>query len=213
MIAIFYHVYMHGGEIPVNFDNALRIAAHQIDNMNCAGLLKEAGHLTCGVNGRPEDVVAVAAMWEPEVEIVHNLVGVAELPTMKLMQDWCKTHPDALVLYLHTKGAIHNSNPVYERWRHCMERVVIGRWRECVADLRKGFDSAGAHWLTPEAMPFIGKTAYWGGNFWWATAKFINTLPRINVSANRYEAEVWIGRGPRRPKVHDYAPHFPMSGC
>jgi hypothetical protein len=150
---------------------------------------------------------------EPLASVNKNLPGVGELPTQKVMQDWCKVNPGWNVLYFHTKGAIHNGNPVMEAWRHCMERACIWGWRDCVHNLENGIESCGAHWLTPEQYPIIGLTPYWAGNFWWATSDFVNTLPTIDVSLSRYEAEVWIGRGPKRPRVRDYAPHFPMQGC
>jgi hypothetical protein len=136
---------------------------------------------------------------------------------MRQMQVWCASNPGYHVLYFHTKGAIHNGNPVFEKWRQCMENVCVWRWRECLHKLDKGRDSAGSHWLAPEKYPVLrsasGNVSYWGGNFWWATSDFLNTLPQIDIMANRYEAEAWIGRGPKRPSVHDFQPHFPMQGC
>lgn len=214
-IAIFYHAYFSGGEITTSLDTALRLCCEQLDTLNMVGLVDKAEFITIGVNGSEADVGALQSIipW-PKVQVVHNLTGTAELPTMKLMQDWCKTHPGYAVLYFHTKGAIHNGNPTVELWRRCMESAVLWGWRECVADLSdRGKDSAGAHWLTPARYPIIGKTPYWAGNFWWATSDFMNTLPTIDVSLSRYEAEVWIGRGPRPPRIRDYKPHFPMQGC
>jgi hypothetical protein len=95
-----------------------------------------------------------------------------------------------------------------------MERVVIWRWRECVANLEAGFDAAGPHWLN---CPMGHNQHYFGGNFWWAKAAFINTLPPMAENATEhqqfYEAEVWLGTGPRLPHVRDLAPHFPMTKC
>lgn len=212
-ISIFYHCYMSCVEIPTSWDNCLRIAATQLDALNCCGLTENAAKIFVGVNGTESDHCAIAAMCPEKAEVHHNKEGVAELPTMRQMQLWCAANPGHHVLYFHTKGAIHNGNPSYEAWRNCMEGVCLWRWRECVHKLDNGRDSVGAHWLTPEELPFIGKTAYWGGNFWWATSDFINTLPQIDVNLNRYEAEVWIGRGPKRPSIHDFKHHFPMQGC
>lgn len=212
-IAVFYHAYFGGGEVPVTTENALRITALQLDHMNYSGLSQAADYFQVGVTGTDLDLLTVAAMCPDKAEVIHNTEGVAELPTLKRLQFWCKGNPEALVLYLHTKGVIHGNSPVYEAWRNCMQNVVVGKWHECVDHLQGGKESVGAHWLTPERYAFLGPWSYWGGNFWWATAKFINTLPPIDVNSNRYEAEVWIGRGPKRPRVKDYAPHFPMSGC
>jgi len=214
-ISIFYHALLSGGDPPANPDNCLRIFVEQMDTLNFTGLREAAKYIAVGISGTDENYMMARSIvpWNGMV-FFHNKAGVGELPTMKHMQEWCSLNPGHAVLYFHTKGAIHNGSPPYEAWRRCMERVVLWKWRDCVTDLTdKGKDSAGAHWLTPAAYPFIGRTPYWGGNFWWATSDFINTLPPIDVTLSRYEAEVWIGRGRRYPKVRDYAPHFPMNRC
>jgi hypothetical protein len=212
-IAIFYHTYLSGGDPPANFDNAIRIIATQLDSMNQVGLIDLASHIQIGVNGSEADYAAVCGIAYPKCKVTHNLVGTAELPTMKLMQDFCRDHPGWSVLYLHTKGVIHNGSPTFEAWRLCMEKTVIWNWNHCVHEIQRGFDTAGAHWLTPSKYPFIGPVPYWGGNFFWATSDYLNLLPNIEVVADRYQAEVWIGKSPRKIAARDYAFHFPMSGC
>ena len=212
-IAIFYHAYMGGGSVPVSTDNAIRIIAEQFGAMQVCGLSEAAGKIVVGVSGSMTDYMVMASIVPHTSEVHHNLQGVGELPTMKLMQDYCRANPDHLICYVHTKGVIHNGAPVYEAWRKCMERVVIGMWRECARDLELGYDSAGAHWLIPWQFPFIGPVPYWGGNFFWATAKHLNKLPEIDINADRYQAEVWIGKSKKWPRVRDYARHFPMTGC
>lgn len=212
-IAIFYHCILSGGEPAVATDHMIAIIGEQMRALKESGLEEAAQVIVIGVNGGPHDSLLLLDIAPGKSQVEYNETGTAELPTMKRMQDWCREHPGWLVLYHHTKGAIHPVGSAYHRWRQCMERVVIWNWRKCVADLMTGMESVGAHWLQPEVMPFIGPWAYWGGNFWWATSDFINTLPPIDITLGRYEAEVWIGRGPRRPRVKDYAPHFPTSGC
>lgn len=211
-IAIFYHAYFGGGSIPCDHDNVTRIVTEQISLLVFTDLAKLASVFVVGVSGDAGDAHMVSAM-APTAKVVHHQGGSGELPTMKLMQDFCKLNPDHLVLYLHTKGAIHNGNPTFETWRACMQRVVLGDWRKCVASLERGYDTVGAHWLTPARFSFIGPVPYWGGNFFWARAAFLNELPPIDVNADRYQAEVWIGKSKRKPNVFDYARHFPMSGC
>jgi hypothetical protein len=88
--------------------------------------------------------------------------------------------------------------------------------------MESGAESVGCHWLT-------GKSAdhnqnLWGGNFFWAKASFLRTLPSIyergiiKVSGiksieSRYEAEVWIGNGARLPIVKDYHPDDAYGVC
>lgn len=209
-VALFYHVYMGGGSIPANGENSFRIVTEQMSAMYASALMLRADKVVVGVAGSEADFMAMSMMFTGHAEVVH-VHGVGELPTMKLMQDFCKDNPDWLICYLHTKGAIHNGSEVFENWRKCMERVVIWGWANCLAALQQGFDTAGAHWLTPSMYSFIGPVPYWGGNFFWATAKHLNTLPPIDVNADRYQAEVWIGKSPYKPKARDYARHFPMT--
>lgn len=214
-IAIFYHTYFSGGSPPTSFDTALRITCEQLDTLNFTGLREAAQPIFIGVSGSEADYAAVRCTipWSG-INVFHNKTGVGELPTMAVMQDWCKTHPGYAVLYFHTKGAIHHGNPTAECWRRCMERVVLHGWVQCVADLlERGFESVGAHWLKPHNYPIIGPVPYWGGNFFWATSNYLNTLPLIDIHADRYQAEVWIGKAGRVPRVRDYAPHWPGAAC
>lgn len=94
---------------------------------------------------------------------------------------------------------------------------LINGWHECVHRLNLGFESVGAHWLTPEQYPHLVKSPFWGGNFWWARASLLAELPPLPVRAeNRedfYLAESWIGMG-RRPRVFDFHHEWPNEpGC
>jgi hypothetical protein len=132
---------------------------------------------------------------------------------MFIMQKWCKENPDWYVMYHHTKGAIHKGEPAYDVWRRRMQTACVTKWKEAIADMDSGIDSVGAHWLTPEGWPDRVKSPFWGGNFWWAKASFLNTLLQLRQTATTraefYEAESWIGLGPRRPVVKDYCPGWP----
>jgi hypothetical protein len=62
-------------------------------------------------------------------------------------------------------------------------------------------DVRGRKWPYTEAI--------FAGNFWWANAGYIASLPPLEVSlkeADRGEAETWLGRG--KPKVYDLSPGF-----
>lgn len=211
-IAIFYHVYMSGGQIPCCVDNVTRIVTDQLASLNASHLVQSSEHFEIGVNGTELEWFIVKSMAGTQ-NTHRNTSGVGELPTMRRMQLFCKSHPGWAVCYFHTKGAIHNGNPIYESWRKCMESVVIWGWQKCVNDINRGYDTVGAHWLTPARFSFIGPVPYWGGNFFWASSDYLNTLPEIDINADRYQAEVWIGKFKRKPNVLDYKRHFPMTGC
>ena len=211
-IAIFYHIYLGGGTIPCDSENVTQIVTEQLSALHASGLAAVASYIEIGVSGSEEDAFMVQSM-APNWKVTHNKSGVGELPTMKLMQNFIREHKKGwYVLYFHTKGAIYKGHDSVTAWRNCMENVVIWRWKSCISDLDSGVDSCGCHWLTPAMYPIIGRVPYWGGNFFWAKIELLNTMPDIDVNADRYQAEVWIGKG-RRARIRDYAVHWPGAGC
>jgi len=211
-VAIFYHCVLtcHG----VNPDHALALFTDQMMSLRQSGLTEAAHHVFIGCNGQNSDSMPIICYAPAVAEVECFSGGISEIPTMNVMHDWCKANPGEAVLYHHIKGVSHEPGGAYDAWRHCMERVCIWGWRECVKALEEGYDSSGAHWLSPEKFSNIS-IPYWGGNFFWATSDFIATLPPLPTDSwqNRYEAEAWIGRGKIRPRVRDFAPHWPMQGC
>jgi hypothetical protein len=144
--------------------------------------------------------------------------GEAEslLPTMRLMHEWTKTHPNWNVLFLHTKGVNHAGEPFYNVWRWCSQKIVLWNWRQCAADLDAGYDAAGPHWLTrekygPIVNPEHGGTGFFGGVIYWAKASYLAKLPplieKVTCTADWYWPEHFVGLG--NPKVKAYADHWP----
>lgn len=100
------------------------------------------------------------------------------------------------------------------KWREAMMKYCVAGWRDCVAAMDAGVESAGCHFMRNLAD---GTQNIWAGNFFWVTSDFVNTLPsiylrdRIKVSGiasleSRYESEVWIGNGVRCPTVKEFLP-------
>ena len=212
-IAVFYHCILSGGTLPVDTTFACSIMAGQMRALDKSGLLAEADELHIGING-DEDDQAIARLFVPcpKVKFVIHGPGVtSELLTLGHLRRWLAGHPDWYVLYHHMKGVTHPNEPLYANWRNRMENAVVWGWRNCVADLDSGIDACGCHWLTPEGWPAGVSSPFFGGTFWWATAKFLLTLPPLPAATwgNRFEAEMWIGRGPRRPTIKDYYPGWP----
>jgi hypothetical protein len=211
-LAIFYHTILSEGSVPIDTEFACSIMAEQMAALKNSGLLDAASEFYIGINGDESDA-QVARLFAPAKAkfLVHGRKATSEIPTMFALRSWLPTHADHYVLYHHIKGCSHPNEPAYAAWRKRMERAVVWGWRNCVADLDRGLDSAGAHWLTPEQFPNLVKSPFWGGTFFWSTAKFLLTLPPLPPPtwANRFAAESWIGTGPRRPNVKDYCPGWP----
>jgi hypothetical protein len=211
-IAIFWHAIFSGGSRPIDTGYACGIMSDQMKSIRDSGLLAAAEEMTIGVNGGQEDVAIARLFAPPNAKIVpHGIGTTTEIPTMNLIRQWLPKHKDWKVLYGHFKGVSHPFLPSDMAWRERMEQACVWGWRNCVQELENGTDACGCHWLTPEKCPGQVAGPFFGGTFWWSTAKYLLTLPPLPAATwdNRYEAERWIGRGPRRPKVLDLYPGWP----
>lgn len=193
-----------------------------------SGLVDACAEMIVGINGGNESLSLAADMFPAKANIVlHGLDSRNENSTIQLVEKVSKKYPEAYVFYFHAKGATRAAGSDWSihanRWRGCMMHHLVQNWRDCVASLDSGIESVGCHWLQPPQTP---RGQYiWAGNFWWARASFLRTLPpladreRIALSGlkaleSRYEAEVWIGNGPRRPVYLDKHPCWhPVDAC
>jgi hypothetical protein len=201
-IAIWYHTCLN--LFPEHADNIVR---EQVRMLDSTGLLAAADQFIIGLNGRDDDRNKLQRMCGPKAAIFCNHQDTwraGEVQTLRELREWLYAYGDYNVLYFHMKGLtappgnINHENSL--QWRREMQAACIGRWRECVRYLEEGYDSVGYDWQTP------GDQAYWAGNFWWASAEFLATIPPLrhsDVEHGRMEAEVWIGQGPKHPKVKD----------
>lgn len=144
-----------------------------------------------------------------EGAVVENAVseGWEQATLIKLHEFAVNADPATPIFYAHTKGSMYGSEDMHTTWRRCLTRQCAGRWRECVAALRE-HDMAGAHYL---ARTSVCPTPIYAGNFWWATAGFVASRPRIDPDCNRYYSEVWLGEG--KPKAFDFGGGYPTHPC
>lgn len=214
-IAIFYHCLFSNGAVPINTDHAIGLMSEQMAALRDSGLMGAAEEFYVGVNGDYTDGILASELAGKEARVMsHGAVARTEIPTLNLLRAWLPAHPDWLVMYHHIKGLTHPGEKLYEVWRKCCEQI-IWKWRECMKELANGTDACGTHWLTPERFGDTVKSPFFGGTFWFARADFLLTLPPLPAAtwANRWEAESWIGRGPRRPVVRDFHPFWPGLNC
>lgn len=216
-IAIFYHALFVAGTPANLLVRAIDIVSEQLYAVETSGLLEAASHFVVGINGGKESSDYANLLVPVKAHrVLHGLESKSENLTIVEIEKWAKDHPGWNVLYFHTKGATHKDPRQIihsNQWRNCMMRNLVWNWRQCISDLERGFESVGCHWLTN--MGSDNSQNYWGGNFFWAKSSFLATLPsiyeraRIKLSGissleSRYEAEVWLGNGPRLPRVKDY---------
>jgi hypothetical protein len=129
-----------------------------------------------------------------------------EQVTLQALYTWLHQTPgEFAILYAHTKGA-HRQNEHEDGWRRLMTRELVTTAPRCRKLLTKGYDTVGCLWMTPERNtlpPVPVTTPFYGGNFWWATASYLRTLPPVGNS--RHDAEFWIGLG--TPRAYDRLPN------
>jgi hypothetical protein len=112
---------------------------------------------------------------------------------------------DAHVLYMHTKGVSYAPGSAERRcvdaWREYMEYFTVENFEQCRAHLET-HDVSGVHWTGPD---FVSEDyhhpAHFQGNFWWANARYLRTLPDsrdvpCGRRLQRMRPEFWIGSNP-----------------
>lgn len=219
-IAILFHGLFFLNSPENLLENALEIITGQMWQLRASGLLDAAAEFHAGLNGGEETLQMARLVLPAKAQItLHGLQSHTENRTILMLEKWLPGHEDWYVLYFHAKNGSHPADSgIGGPWRQRMMDHLVTDWRRCVRDLNAGYDAVGCHWLGPPLTP-PGQHIF-GGNFFWAKASFLATLPsimerdRIKVSGldaleSRYEAEVWIGNGPRLPKVLDYYPGHP----
>lgn len=194
MIRHYYHLYADGRwRIPVDEHIAALLT------------IDEPIVVTVGLVGAPESRAAAReALRElPVLRWVEVDSGFEQVTLDVLREDLADGHDDS-ILYAHTKSASAPTQ-INLAWRSSMSRRVVRGWRHCLSHLDE-VDAVGCHWLTPQQFPTLVTSPFFGGNFWWATARYLRTLPPVSRES-RWHAESWVGLGD--PVVHDLLPGWP----
>lgn len=208
-IAIFYHTFQN--------DFSAFIYQQQINRLYVSGLVDAADHIHIGVNGNHQLFHAPS-----KAKIVYNKNWKEETETLIALKDFAYENPDHKILYFHMKGA-SKGTLVANAWRLMMEHFVIDKWKECFYELGT-HDCVGANlnpvgvtlWPDGKVTNPVEGTYNFTGNFWWSTAKHIQTLDHNFLTSNyRIDRELWIGSNPNsnpksiyQPGVYDSYTHY-----
>lgn len=157
-----------------------------------SGLYARTERLFLGVVGPG---AAVFEINDDRMEVVYRAMDLAEFefPTLLKLHQHCIAH-DGFVFYLHSKGVFSRGQfASVDDWRRYLTYFVVRQHEQCIRHLGNGFDVAGVNW---QLRPW----PHFSGNFWWARAAFIRSLPDPRqLSAGddaRRGAERWIGLRP-----------------
>ena len=214
--AFFYHCRLSGGrnvDTGASIDRRIgdSVFDHQMQLAQDSGLDRESDIFSIHVNGEYSNFKLKLGL---NTKISLNGVHAESLlPTISAMQKWLPGHEDWAVGFAHMKGVTHPNNLMVQKWANCLNHHTITMWRQNVADLESGqYDACGCHWThnspNDTNADRWGSNSYFGGCFWWATAKFLLTLPEIpDKPTDRHSwflPELWLGNG--HPRVKDYHP-------
>lgn len=188
--ACFVHSYTRGGDTGILREILERIAG--------SGLAAALDALVVVNVGDPVELPQDLALPAATTLVNHSTSGaVYEYPTLQTLHLFSRFHPEARVLYLHTKGASHarEHTPIQD-WRRYLLYQMVDRFRDGWAALAE-HDAAGCDLREWPSRHF-------SGNFWWARAAYLATLPSPSAR-ERHAAEWWVlsGRDCRFLQLHD----------
>ncbi len=175
------------------------VLSDQLRHLDESGLVGASRRVFASVVGPAvqEGAAAIGEALGARLEIIHTSESPVchERPILEYARRFCE-HDQPLaraIWYLHAKGvsSAHFRNPNVTDWRRLMEYHVVQRWRDCV-DVLRAHDACGVNWHDEP-------TPHFSGNFWWATPRYVASLPQT-IGPEHFDPEAWIGSS--QPKIH-----------
>jgi GR25 family glycosyltransferase involved in LPS biosynthesis/glycosyltransferase involved in cell wall biosynthesis len=129
---------------------------------------------------------------DPRIQVIQSSDDpkLFEIPTLKLISEFATQHPNAKILYLHSKGISYPKDScVYEcssDWIRMMLHFLCKESSKCLEALESA-DTAGCNF---SELPL----PHYSGNFWWANARYIKGLS-TSFLTNKISAEMWLFSG------------------
>jgi hypothetical protein len=109
-----------------------------------------------------------------------------EMPTINLIRSFCEYNANCKILYLHTKGILHNHSKCVNDWIEMMLYFLVDKSSKCLELLDK-YDTVGCNYNVSPKIP-----KHYSGNFWWANGDYIKLLKKIPDGSFRHAAEWWL---------------------
>ena len=160
-------------------------ATSALERLNSSGLYEasdELYFLVADTEGNRDEVYNLVKKFPKFLlEYEEKNLG-SEYRAIKKVEEIGNRSDEYNILYFHAKG-VHNkySDAIGRKeldqlrvegincWAEMLTYFVVDRWRECVAKLNDGFDTAGA----------ACHHRWWWGNFWWSSSRHIKKLTRF----------------------------------
>jgi hypothetical protein len=180
--------FLHSTTLEIWKDDFLMTILKQIKS---SGLLEKLDHFCIVNTGLPINDSAIEKDFYP-AKVIHysQKTNDFENVTIKLLYTFCRFNPDYKVLYMHTKGISYDKDhtflPGIHSWNRFMMYGLVDNYAKCLR-LMHIYDTVGSNYRPHED----GNNQHYSGNFWWASAKYISTLP-ISYMKNKYDPEFWL---------------------
>lgn len=240
-LAVFYHLF-----IPEPMESWVWWIEEQMGLLQSTGLVDNAEVFLCTTlplgmvnqkNNKTFDQMVIEYIKDhfPFVNVLdvrgrHEEPNWFEGQTIKKLWDYCQTF-DGYVFYFHNKGMSSYGTHIpggLSDWKRLMHYFNVEKWKDCIAKLDEGYDACGINLLKEENLnqdTFTEEQKFlcnhFAGNFWWATAKHIRSLPdpldmekysdvkymMENLKTYRYAFEVWMGHGCKTDHSNYYSFH------
>ena len=183
-VGIFYHVAAGKNWMNVVRDQLTELAAFPKD-------------IHVGFLGSEDDMKTFLNMCHdrqifPIIEYQSPNFELFEYPTLEILWNYCQTHPNEFVIYLHNKCSFfHDPKDGFcFLWRRYMTWFLFHEFMPLLKSTKTlNFSVAGSLAVyNGDANDF-----YFAGNFWVARSNYIATLSRPEMSNNdRFFAEHWV---------------------
>ena len=174
----FVHAYTRNGDS--------KILSEMLDTVEGAGLLPLLDRLYIVNVGDDATLLPRFAKDAHRIRLINysSDSSSGEAPTLNLVRTFSTFQPDVRVLYLHTKGASHNSPSAnIADWRRMLLHFLVEKHDQARAALQT-HDVVGCNFLEHPVPHF-------SGNFWWAHGNYLKSLPAVPIG-DRHEAEWWV---------------------
>lgn len=211
--AVFYHIWA-----PAESNSWILLVDEQIKNLISSGLAYNSEVFCCINSERHKEIEEYVSQYKflNIIESSNDLRQYEAFTLKHLYELSFERENFEAVMYFHTKGIRHFSNPTeyhvvknVNSWRKFLEYGTINKWRESVSQLQS-HDVSGANF-------HVHPRKHFQGNFWWSTTDYIRRLEHplskcfADVSfchpeqLERVSCEMWIGSGdPRWFSIYNY---------
>lgn len=186
----FYHVCL--------INHWQEIVREQLDCIMSSGLYEASEHIFIGAVGAEEQLGLLSDLLRqlPKIKIVSYSPNIEhyEFETLQMLKDKSDKR-EFYGWYIHTKGVSWDKENAKAYtggtyWRKFMNYYTITKWEDNVANLKSGYDLSGTQIRTQRMSPAF--KFHYSGNFFWFNSEYVKLLKPVQISNNRWDAEMYI---------------------